>query len=44
MSDAGGGDWEDSSPERLYVITGAAAAESAPIDLDLVTLIVAKSG
>ncbi|OII60690.1 hypothetical protein BJP40_09205 [Streptomyces sp. CC53] len=44
MSDAGGGDWEDSSPERLYVITGGRSGGSAPVDLDLVTLIVAKSG
>ena len=39
-----GGDWEDSSPERLYVITGGRSGSSAPTTLDLVTLIVAKSG
>ncbi|MGI5398892.1 DUF742 domain-containing protein [Streptomyces sp. CA-135486] len=39
-----GGDWEDSSPERLYVITGGRSGSSAPSTLDLVTLIVAKSG
>ncbi|MCH0540795.1 DUF742 domain-containing protein [Streptomyces sp. MUM 203J] len=44
MSDAGGGDWEESSPERLYVITGGRSGGSAPVDLDLVTLIVAKAG
>ena len=43
MSDPGG-DWEDSSPERLYVITGGRSGSSAPTTLDLVTLIVAKSG
>jgi hypothetical protein len=38
-------DWEDASPERLYVITGGrsgAAGNTAP--LDLVTLIVSKTG
>ncbi|KUH37943.1 MULTISPECIES: DUF742 domain-containing protein [Streptomyces] len=44
MSDAGGGDWEEASPERLYVITGGRSGGSAPAELDLVTLIVAKSG
>ncbi|HZX38359.1 MAG TPA: DUF742 domain-containing protein [Streptomyces sp.] len=43
MSDAGGGDWED-SPERLYVITGGRSGSSVPTTLDLVTLIVARSG
>ncbi|MFK4222745.1 DUF742 domain-containing protein [Streptomyces sp. NPDC019890] len=43
MSDPGG-DWEDNSPERLYVITGGRSGSSAPTTLDLVTLIVAKSG
>ncbi|MEU0990429.1 MULTISPECIES: DUF742 domain-containing protein [unclassified Streptomyces] len=38
------GDWEDSSPERLYVITGGRSGASVPARLDLVTLIVAKSG
>ncbi len=42
MSNAG--DWEESSPERLYVITGGRSASSVPATLDLVTLIVAKSG
>ncbi|MET9800923.1 DUF742 domain-containing protein [Streptomyces sp. NPDC006368] len=50
MSDAGGSgggsgaDWEEASPERLYVITGGRSATSAPAVLDLVTLIVARSG
>ncbi|MET7622434.1 DUF742 domain-containing protein [Streptomyces sp. NPDC005408] len=39
-----GGDWEENSPERLYVITGGRSGSSAPTALDLVTLIVAKSG
>ncbi|MEU0397819.1 DUF742 domain-containing protein [Streptomyces sp. NPDC006208] len=43
MSDAGGG-WEESSPERLYVITGGRSGSSTPSALDLVTLIVARSG
>ncbi|MCP3817755.1 DUF742 domain-containing protein [Streptomyces sp. A3M-1-3] len=43
MSDSGQG-WEDNSPERLYVITGGRSGSSAPIRLDLVTLIVARSG
>ncbi|TQK44630.1 uncharacterized protein DUF742 [Streptomyces sp. SLBN-118] len=38
-----GGDWEELSPERLYVITGGRSGSSAPTALDLVTLIVAKS-
>ncbi|MFI1012992.1 DUF742 domain-containing protein [Streptomyces sp. NPDC020965] len=42
MSNAGG--WEDGSPERLYVITGGRSGSSGPADLDLVTLIVARSG
>lgn len=43
MSDPGR-DWEESSPERLYVITGGRSGSSAPTTLDLVTLIVARSG
>lgn len=43
MSHPGGGDWEDASPERLYVITGGRSTSSAPVGLDLVTLIVARS-
>jgi hypothetical protein len=43
VSDAGG-DWEENSPERLYVITGGRSGSSAPATLDLVTLIVARSG
>ncbi|MFD9224155.1 DUF742 domain-containing protein [Streptomyces sp. NPDC060064] len=39
-----GGDWEENSPERLYVITGGRSGSSAPTTLDLVTLIVARSG
>ncbi|MFB6811418.1 DUF742 domain-containing protein [Streptomyces sp. NPDC056387] len=37
-------DWEDGTPERLYVITGGRSGGSHPTHLDLVTLIVAKSG
>ncbi|MDH2391536.1 DUF742 domain-containing protein [Streptomyces sp. HNM0663] len=37
-------DWEETSPERLYVITGGRSGASAPAELDLVTLIVARSG
>lgn len=36
--------WEDGSPERLYVITGGRSRPLVPSGLDLVTLIVAKSG
>ncbi|MGP3684194.1 DUF742 domain-containing protein [Streptomyces sp. IBSNAI002] len=36
--------WEDGSPERLYVITGGRSGPLVPSGLDLVTLIVAKSG
>ncbi|MCX4823110.1 DUF742 domain-containing protein [Streptomyces sp. NBC_01142] len=43
MNNPGGG-WEESSPERLYVITGGRSGSSAPTALDLVTLIVARSG
>ena len=42
MSDPGG--WEENSPERLYVITGGRSGSSAPTTLDLVTLIIARSG
>ncbi|MER6994960.1 DUF742 domain-containing protein [Streptomyces sp. NPDC000410] len=44
MSHPGGGDWEEASPERLYVITGGRSGMSVPAHLDLVTLIVARSG
>ncbi|MFE7772900.1 DUF742 domain-containing protein [Streptomyces sp. NPDC057445] len=44
MSDPGAGDWDEASPERLYVITGGRSGASAPDHLDLVTLIVARSG
>ncbi|UGY94452.1 DUF742 domain-containing protein [Streptomyces gobiensis] len=38
-------DWDDgSSPERLYVITGGRSGSSVSTSLDLVTLIVARSG
>ncbi|WP_267245488.1 DUF742 domain-containing protein [Streptomyces sp. PR69] len=37
-------DWEETPPERLYVITGGRSGASAPAELDLVTLIVARSG
>ncbi|MFC7305498.1 DUF742 domain-containing protein [Streptomyces monticola] len=36
--------WDDGGPERLYVITGGRSGSSARTTLDLVTLIVAKSG
>ncbi|KMO98865.1 DUF742 domain-containing protein [Streptomyces roseus] len=39
-----GGDWEDGTPERLYVITGGRSGDLEPSHLDLVTLIIAKSG
>ncbi|WP_455356565.1 DUF742 domain-containing protein [Streptomyces sp. SYSU K217416] len=39
-----GRDWEDGSPERLYVITGGRSGAAVPATLDLVTLIVARSG
>ncbi|MGW4029072.1 DUF742 domain-containing protein [Streptomyces sp. NPDC004838] len=41
---SGPGNWEESSPERLYVITGGRSGSQVPATLDLVTLIVAKSG
>ncbi|MET9600487.1 MULTISPECIES: DUF742 domain-containing protein [unclassified Streptomyces] len=34
--------WEESSPERLYVITGGRSGPSTAVHLDLVTLVVAK--
>ncbi|MET9960431.1 DUF742 domain-containing protein [Streptomyces sp. NPDC006326] len=43
MSDPGR-DWEDGTPERLYVITGGRSGPLLPATLDLVTLIIAKSG
>ncbi|MFJ5548773.1 DUF742 domain-containing protein [Streptomyces sp. NPDC093225] len=43
MSDPGRG-WEDEGPERLYVITGGRSGAARPAGLDLVTLIVARSG
>ncbi|KJY46758.1 MULTISPECIES: DUF742 domain-containing protein [Streptomyces] len=39
-----GGDWEDGTPERLYVITGGRSGGLVPTHVDLVTLIIAKSG
>ncbi|MET9883408.1 DUF742 domain-containing protein [Streptomyces sp. NPDC006430] len=39
-----GRDWEDGTPERLYVITGGRSGSLTPAHLDLVTLIIAKSG
>jgi hypothetical protein len=36
--------WEDASPERLYVITGGRSGSLGSAPLDLVTLIVARSG
>jgi Protein of unknown function (DUF742) len=44
VSDPDSRDWEQNSPERLYVITGGRSGSSAPSLLDLVTLIVAASG
>ncbi|MEW2218133.1 DUF742 domain-containing protein [Streptomyces sp. NPDC006990] len=41
MSENGPG-WEESGPERLYVITGGREADSAGSRLDLVTLIVSR--
>jgi hypothetical protein len=38
-----GPDWDEGSPERLYVITGGRSASSARATLDLVTLIVSRS-
>ncbi|MFF7296551.1 DUF742 domain-containing protein [Streptomyces sp. NPDC008265] len=35
--------WEESSPERLYVITGGRSGPSTSVHLDLVTLVVAKA-
>ena len=44
MSDAGR-TWDESGPERLYVITGGRSEPLEPTTtLDLVTLIVARSG
>lgn len=37
-------EWDEGSPERLYVITGGRSAPTAHSSLDLVTLIVARSG
>ncbi|MFD7839039.1 DUF742 domain-containing protein [Streptomyces sp. NPDC059761] len=39
-----GGDWEEGTPERLYVITGGRSGDLDAGHLDLVTLIIAKSG
>ncbi|MFK0252659.1 DUF742 domain-containing protein [Streptomyces sp. NPDC090445] len=39
-----GRDWEDGTPERLYVITGGRSGAVSRAPLDLVTLIIAKSG
>jgi hypothetical protein len=35
--------WEQGGPERLYVITGGRAAAERRADLDLVTLVVART-
>jgi hypothetical protein len=43
VSDPGRG-WEEDNPERLYVITGGRSGSSTANPLDLVTLIVARSG
>ncbi|GAA0483290.1 MULTISPECIES: DUF742 domain-containing protein [Streptomyces] len=40
---AAGQEWEDESPERLYVITGGRTGAADTFSLDLVTLIVAKT-
>lgn len=36
--------WDEGNPERLYVITGGRSGPSEQAAIDLVTLIVAKSG
>ncbi|WP_436772314.1 DUF742 domain-containing protein [Yinghuangia sp. YIM S09857] len=36
-------DWEEGSPERLYVLTGGRSGSAARDQLDLVTLIVSRS-
>ncbi|GAA2480038.1 DUF742 domain-containing protein [Streptomyces sp. NPDC059506] len=36
-------DWEENSPERLYVITGGRSGTSEQDALDLVTLVVSRS-
>lgn len=38
-----GPDWEEESPERLYVITGGRSRPEEQAELDLVTLIVSRS-
>ncbi|MBW5480526.1 DUF742 domain-containing protein [Streptomyces bambusae] len=43
MSDSGH-HWEDGGPERLYVITGGRSGAAEQTALDLVTLIVARTG
>ncbi|MER8095708.1 DUF742 domain-containing protein [Streptomyces goshikiensis] len=43
MSNPGRG-WEDGTPERLYVITGGRSGPLQSTSLDLVTLIIARSG
>ncbi|MCX4694690.1 DUF742 domain-containing protein [Streptomyces sp. NBC_01408] len=43
MSDPGPR-WEDGTPERLYVITGGRSGPLTTTTLDLVTLIIARSG
>lgn len=43
MSRLGSGNGEEAGPERLYVITGGRLTASAPVALDVVTLVVAKS-
>jgi hypothetical protein len=37
-------EWDDGDPERLYVITGGRSGLSDQASVDLVTLIVARSG
>lgn len=37
-------EWDEGTPERLYVITGGRTTSAAHTSLDLVTLVVAKSG
>ncbi|MFJ9414046.1 DUF742 domain-containing protein [Streptomyces sp. NPDC101227] len=44
MTQPSGQGWDENGPERLYVITGGRSGSSAPTELDLVTLIVARSG
>jgi hypothetical protein len=39
----GGPEWDEGSPERLYVITGGRSGSAQQAALDLVTLVVSRS-